>query len=138
MFGRFKRKRKCGFRRLLKKMKGQWLTFDLLIGALLFTFSLGVATHYMEFLQREYSSIVVFQPNAEQVIANAIVSNSSVSYLPQKWCAVESGVGVVVFNNCTSLQCNQVLVGKRLTNVNINLSSPVSCGAGCFLEVEGC
>ncbi len=119
-------------------MKGQWLTFDLLIGALLFTFSLGVATHYMEFLQREYSSIVVFQPNAEQVIANAIVSNSSVSYLPQKWCAVESGVGGVVFNNCTSLQCNQVLVGKRLTNVNINLSSPVSCGAGCFLEVEGC
>lgn len=120
-------------------MKGQWLTFDLLIGALLFTFSLGVATHYMEFLQREYSSTVVLQSNVEQAIANAIVSNSSVSYFPQNWCVVESSVGGVVFNNCTSLQCGQqVRVGKRLTSVNINSSSSDSCGAGCFLEVEGC
>ncbi|MCL5011428.1 MAG: hypothetical protein M1594_00850 [Candidatus Marsarchaeota archaeon] len=119
-------------------MKGQWLTFDLLIGALLFTFSLGVATHYIEFIQREYSSTVFFQPNTEQAIANAIASNSSVSYLPQNWCEVESNVGGVVFNNCTYLQCSQVRVGKRLTNININSSSPASCGAGCYLEVEEC
>jgi hypothetical protein len=119
-------------------MKGQWLTFDLLIGALLFTFSLGVATHYMEFLQREYSSITVFQPDVEQAIANSIVLNLSNNYLPQNLCEVESSASQVIFNNCTTLNCNEVMVGKRLTNVNINSSSTASCDAGCLLEVEGC
>ncbi len=118
-------------------MKGQWLTFDLLIGALLFTFSLGIATHYLEFLQRDFSASTIFQPNTEQIIANAIVSNSTITY-SQNWCAVESSTTQVIFNNCTSLQCNNVLTGKRLTSVNINATSIVSCNAGCLLEVEGC
>jgi hypothetical protein len=117
-------------------MKGQWLTMDLLIGALLFTFSLGVATHYAEFLQRTYSSAATFQPNTEQVIANSIVSNTTISYLPPNLCKIESTIsGGVVYNNCGSLQCDPVLIGKRLTNVNLSL---ISCGSGCFLEVKGC
>lgn len=117
-------------------MKGQWLTLDLLIGAVLFTYSLGVATHYIEFLQRTYSSTASFQPETNQLIANYIVSNSTISYLPKNFCIIESTTSGVVFNNLSSCTaCDPTIIGRRLTTINF---SSTSCGSGCLLEVEGC
>ena len=114
----------------MRKLKGQLLSVDLLIGILaaVAVFSIGV-TYFDSIASRNiHTNSVIAASNLilkGQEIANSCYTQSSFA-------------GAVYINTCAGFDlnsCKSVFLAKRFTTINITQNS---CLEGCILEVKTC